>query len=140
MSYIERSLGEGERVIARARFHWWYSFKAWAALVFLGLFLVGIWIWASMLIHKGTTEIAVTSHRFVAKRGLFTIRTNEISLQNIEGVMLTQTFFGRLLGFGHLRVEGTGVDAVMIPDIADPVAFRAAIETARDALTRPRAG
>lgn len=143
MSYIEKSLGEGERIVARAHFHWWYSAKAWLALIFLGIFVIGIWIWFSFMVRKWTTEIAVTSHRFVCKQGLFTLRTNEISLLNIEGVQLTQTFFGRLLGFGHLRVEGTGVDAITIPDIADPIGFRSAIETAKERMappTPPRAG
>jgi len=42
MSYIERSLGSGEKLIARAHFHWWYSLKAWLALIFLGVFIIGI--------------------------------------------------------------------------------------------------
>src|SRR5229473_2776161 len=98
MSYIEQSLGQGEVLIARARFHWWYSAKAWAALILLG--------W-------------------------FTLKTFEVALPNIEGVQVTQTFRGRLLGYGHLRIEGTGVDHVDLPDIADPIGFRAAIETAK---------
>ena len=132
MSYVEKSLGAGERIVARAHFHWWYSVKAWAALILLFWCLIGIWIFVAMMVRRHTTEIAVTSHRFVEKTGLFTLQTNEISLQNIEGVQLEQTFMGRLLGYGHLRIEGTGVDAVMVPDIADPIAFRAAIESAKD--------
>lgn len=130
--YIEKSLGVGERVIAKAHFHWLYGLKAWLALLLLGWILIGIWIFVSMMVRQGTTEIAITSHRFVEKSGLFTLRTNEISLHNIEGVKLEQSFLGRLFGYGHLRIEGTGVDAVTIPDIADPIRFRAAIETAKE--------
>jgi len=132
MSYLEKSLGSGERVIARAHFHWWYSVKAWAALIFLFWCLIGIWIFVAMMVRQNTTEIAVTSHRFVEKTGLFTLRTNEIALQNIEGVQLEQSLMGRILGYGHLRIEGTGVDAVIVPDIANPIAFRAAIESAKE--------
>ena len=137
MSYLEKSLGSGERIVARAHFHWWYSVKAWAALIFLFWCLIGIWIFVAMMVRQNTTEIAVTSHRFVEKTGLFTLRTNEISLQNIEGVQLEQSFMGRILGYGHLRIEGTGVDAVVVPDIANPVAFRAAIETAKERIIAP---
>lgn len=137
MSYIEQSLGQGEKLIARAHFHWWYSFKAWAALILLFWCLIGIWIFFVMMIRKWTTEIGVTSHRFVEKTGLFSLQTNEIALANIEGVRVTQHFWGQLLGYGHLRIEGTGVDAVTIPDIADPIAFRAALETAKDKLKNP---
>ncbi|HEV2561467.1 MAG TPA: PH domain-containing protein [Rhizomicrobium sp.] len=131
MGYIEKSLGAGEVVVAKAHFHWWYSFKAWMALLFLGIFLVGIWIFFRMMIRKWTTEIVVTSHRFVEKTGLFTLSTNEIALPNIEGVRVEQGIWGRILGYGHIRIEGTGVDAIQIPDIADPVGFRRAIETGK---------
>ena len=131
MSYIEKSLGQGETLIMRARFHWWYTFKALLALVFLGIFIVGIFIFFSMMLKKWSTEIGVTTHRFVKKTGLFTLATYEIALPNIEGVKVEQTLWGRILGYGHLRIEGTGVDAVEIPDIADPIGFRAAIETAK---------
>ena len=136
MPYIEESLGAGETLVMRAHFHWWYSVKAWAALILLGLFIVGIWIFFAMMIRKWTTEIGVTTHRFVEKTGLFSLKTNEIALQNIEGVRVTQGVWGRMLGYGHLRIEGTGIDAVTIPDIADPIAFRAAIETAKSGLSK----
>jgi uncharacterized membrane protein YdbT with pleckstrin-like domain len=131
MSYIEKSLGQGETLIARARFHWWYTFKAVLALVFLGWIIIGIVIFFAMMIKKWNTEIGVTTHRFVEKTGVFSLMTYEIALPNIEGVKVEQSFWGRILGYGHLRIEGTGVDAVDIPDIADPIAFRAAIETAK---------
>jgi uncharacterized membrane protein YdbT with pleckstrin-like domain len=131
MSYIEQSLGQGETLIARARFHWWYHLKAWAALILLGWLIIGIVIFAVMMIRLWTTEIGVTTHRFVEKTGWFTLKTFEVALPNIEGVSVTQTFWGRLLGYGHLRIEGTGVDHIDLPDIADPIGFRAAIETAK---------
>jgi uncharacterized membrane protein YdbT with pleckstrin-like domain len=136
MSYIERSLGEGESLVARAHFHWWYSLKAWAALIFLGWFILGIVIFVHMMVRKWTTEIGVTTHRFVEKKGLFNLQTYEITLLNIEGVRVAQTFWGQLLGYGHLRIEGTGVDHVDLPDIANPVAFRAAIETAKSGVAQ----
>lgn len=136
MSYIERSLGEGETLVARAHFHWWYSLKAFAALIFLGWFILGIVIFVHMMVRKWTTEIGVTTHRFVEKKGLFNLQTYEITLLNIEGVRVAQTFWGQLLGYGHLRIEGTGVDHVDLPDIADPVAFRAAIETAKSGAAK----
>jgi uncharacterized membrane protein YdbT with pleckstrin-like domain len=129
--YIEKSLGAGEEIVAIARFHWWYTVKAVLALVFLAWILVGFYIFFAMMIRKWTTEIGVTTHRFVEKTGLFTLTTNELALANVEGVRVIQSFWGRILGYGHLRIEGTGVDAIQLPDIADPVAFRAAIESAK---------
>jgi len=133
MTYIEQSMGANEKLVARAHFHWSYSLKAWLALIFLFWCIVGIIIFFDMMIKKWTIEIGVTTTRFVQKTGLFSLKTNEIALHNIEGVRVEQSFWGRVLGYGHLRIEGTGVDAVVIPDIADPIAFRRAIETAREA-------
>jgi uncharacterized membrane protein YdbT with pleckstrin-like domain len=136
MSYIERSLGSGEKLVARAHFHWWYSLKAWLALLVLGIFIIGIIIFFDMMIRKWTTEIGVTSHRFVMKTGFFQLRTKEISLSNVEGVSVAQSFWGRLLNYGHLQIEGTGVGSVKVPDIADPVGFRRALESAMEAAKK----
>lgn len=154
-SYLERSLGDGERIVAEAHFHWLYTFKALLALIipfvvliiillfgraFAGgwliilgmiLMLAGIFIFLHRMLRRWTTEIAVTSHRFVEKSGLVSLRTNEIALTNIEGVRVYQGIWGRIWGYGSLRIEGTGIDKVDIPPIADPVGFRRAIETAK---------
>jgi uncharacterized membrane protein YdbT with pleckstrin-like domain len=132
MSYIDNSLGDGETVIARAHFHWLYSAAAWLALIVLGVIGIGIIIFISMMVRKWTTEIGVTSHRFVEKKGLFSLRSNEIALPNIEGVKVEQSFLGRIFGYGTVRIEGTGVDAVTTPAIADPVGFVRAIQTAKE--------
>lgn len=164
MAYIDKSLGAGETVIARARFPWTYNYSAWGQFLiplvvliallawahgqpnFLSLsspltwaaILVAIWLvlgvisFLRMMILKWTTEIGVTSHRFVEKYGALSMRTNEIALPNIEGVKVTQSVFGRMLGYGTVRIEGTGVDAVTTPPIADPVGFVRAIQTARE--------
>jgi uncharacterized membrane protein YdbT with pleckstrin-like domain len=132
MSYIENSLGDGETIIARAHFSWLYSAVAWLALIVLGIVGIGIIIFISMMVRKWTTEIGVTSHRFVEKKGLFSLRSNEIALPNIEGVKVNQSLLGRVFGYGTVRIEGTGVDAVTTPNIADRVGFVRAIQTAKE--------
>ncbi len=127
MSYIQDSLGANERVVKEASFHWSYTLGA----VLLALTVIGLVVAIPMLIRKATTEIGITTHRFIMKTGLFSLHTQEMAIHNIEGVKVDQGLFGRILGFGRLRIEGTGVDAIELPTIADPVAFRAAIETAK---------
>ena len=155
MSYIDRSLGEGETIIARASFHWLYITAAWAwlliPLALLGyaysqaqsqpdpytvgagiLSVIGLLMFLRMMTRKWSTEIGVTSHRFVERYGLLSMRTNEIALPNIEGVRVSQPILGRIFGYGTVRIEGTGVDSVTTPTIADPVGFVRAIQTARE--------
>jgi len=137
MSYIEESLGDGETIIAEAHFPWTYGALAWAALILLFWVIgLGIVIFIVMMVRKATTEIGVTSHRFVEKKGLFTRHTNEIALPNIEGVKLNQSLWGRIFDYGTVRIEGTGVDAVTTPNIADPVGFVRAIQTAKEHIAR----
>jgi uncharacterized membrane protein YdbT with pleckstrin-like domain len=156
MSYIERSLGDGEQIVAVARFHWLYDLKAWlalivpgallaaaivyademvrqgAAIVAVALLIVGLVVFLSLMIHKWTTEIGVTSTRFVKKTGFVSLKTEEVAIRNIEAVKVSQSLWGRLFGYGTLRIEGTGDDHVDIPNIDDPVGFRRAIATARE--------
>jgi uncharacterized membrane protein YdbT with pleckstrin-like domain len=162
MSYIQRSLGDGEQVVKIASFHWLYTARALLALigpllVLAGIFLyademmreglaifavallvVGFIVFMTMMVHKWTTEIGITSHRLVRKTGFIALKTNEVALPNIEGVKVSQGLWGRLFGFGTLRIEGTGDDFVDIPNIDDPVGFRRAIETAKSLNARER--
>jgi uncharacterized membrane protein YdbT with pleckstrin-like domain len=131
MSYLEDSMATNEIVIGRAYYHWSYRLTALLALIVLGIFIVGVWIFFAMMIRVWTTEIAVTNQRFVLKKGWLRLDTQEIALPNIEGVRVRQGFFGRILGYGHVHVEGTGVDAVETPPIAHPIEFRRAIENAK---------
>ena len=155
MSYIERSLGDGEQIVTRARFHWLYNLRAWLALVVpllgltavvvyademvreglaifaVALLVAGVVMFFTMMIHKWSTEIGITSRRLVKKTGFIALKTAEVALHNIEGVRVTQSLWGRLFGYGRIRVEGTGDDHIDIPNIDDPVGFRRAIETAK---------
>jgi hypothetical protein len=159
MSYIQQSLGDGETIIARARFHMLYFLAAWLVLLVpLGLllaalgqaqtqpdpysvaagllFLLGLITFLRMMIRQWSIEIGVTSHRFVEKYGLLSMKTNEIALPNIEGVRVNQSILGKLFGYGTVRIEGTGVDSVTTPTIADPVGFVRAIQTAKEFSAR----
>jgi uncharacterized membrane protein YdbT with pleckstrin-like domain len=96
------------------------------------LTLLGLVFFLRVMIRQWSTEIGVTSHRFVEKFGLLSLHTNEIALPNIEGVRVNQSVLGRLFGYGRVRIEGTGVDSVTTPAIADPVGFVRAIQTAKE--------
>jgi uncharacterized membrane protein YdbT with pleckstrin-like domain len=131
MSYVEETLGSDERIIHVARFHWFYTFSAIVILIVLGPLLIGIVIFLVMMIRKWTTEIAVTNMRFVYKRGWISRQTEEMSLHRIEEVNLDQSIFGRIFGYGKLRLSGTGVGTIMLPSIDDPLALRRAIQEAK---------
>ena len=95
------------------------------------MFVMGLLRFASMMIVKVTTEIAITNSRLVYKRGLVARYVGEISIDRIEGVNVLQGVMGRLLDYGRVMVRGMGVGEVVLPPIQDPVAFRKAIDRAR---------
>ena len=159
MSYIQQSMGGGETIVAYAQFPKLYFLGAWLALgvplllftaaLIMGdaqldaftmgsgmLFLLGLLTFIRMMVRQWSTEIGVTSHRFVEKYGVLSMHTNEIALPNIEGVRLHQSMLGRIFGYGTVRIEGTGVDSVTTPNISDPVGFVRAIQTAKELMIK----
>lgn len=163
MSYVEKTLAGGEEIIHRANFNWTYSFfpVLWfslgAASIVLMFFTqyaagvpyaelkVGWWsaiiagvcgslILLSHMIVLITTEIVVTTYRFVFKKGLIARNTQEVSLNKIEEITLHQSIWGRLLGYGQLVLRGTGVGVITLPDLDNPITLRKIIENAKSAL------
>lgn len=139
MSYIDRSLAAGERVVCRGRWPLIHWLGAWAALIFLGIILIGVYIFIRAVVHMSVTEFAVTDRRIVLKRGLFNVHTKELATETIEGVQLVQSLWGQIFGFGRIVVTGTGDAQIVFPPMARPIEFRRAIETTRHANAQARA-
>jgi len=161
--YVEKTLGTGEEVEYRAHFNWTYSFwptiwllvslvpivilayaqfragVPWSQLAvawyifFLGL-AVGILQLLGHMIVLWTTEIVVTTYRFVYKTGLISRNTQEVSLNKIEEITLHQSVWGRLFDYGSLTMRGTGVGVIDLPNIDEPIKVRRIIENAKSNL------
>lgn len=133
VSYIAQALAPGETVRASARLHWVLWLRAWAALIVLGIVIVGIVIFARQVIFNLTTEVAATDRRLIRKLGFLERRVMDIGLENIESVNIDQDFLGTIFGYGRLSIHGTGDQSFVTPLIADPVKFRREIEAAMPA-------
>lgn len=160
--YVEKSLAGDEHIVYRAHFNWTFSFfpVLWFAVgcapvaLYLMImargvsfeqlktgwyivgfgFAVGFLILLMHLIYLVTTEIVITNYRLVYKTGWIARNTQEVSLANIEEMTLTQSFWGRILGYGKLVVRGTGVGVIELPNLDDPIVVRKKIESARATL------
>ena len=95
------------------------------------VFIIGVMKFAQMLVIKATTEIAITTTRLIYKRGLVARNVGEMNIDRIEGISIDQSLWGRIFNFGRVIVRGMGVGELYLPQIADPVKFRRAIEKAR---------
>lgn len=106
-----------------------FRFTAFALVV------AGLIQFAMAIIVKATTEIAVTNHRLILKRGFISRNVQELRVENIESVEVHQGVMGRIFHYGRLQVFGTGVGEVKLPTlIADPVDFRRAVLKARESV------
>jgi hypothetical protein len=96
-----------------------------------GFLLLGIALFAHMMIIRATTEIAVTSSRFVLKEGIVARHVDEINIDRIESVHVIQSILGRLLDYGTVMVRGMGVGEIILPPVAHPIVLRKAIDHAK---------
>src|SRR5690606_27158881 len=131
MRYIDESLAPGETILQRGQWPGIFWFGAWAALILLGIILVGIFIFVRAAVIMKTTDFAVTDRRVILKRGWLNRRTQELAVESVESVSLDQSIMQRAFGYGRVIVTGTGDAVVVFPPMANPVAFRRAIEAAR---------
>ena len=69
----------------------------------------------------------ITNRRVIVLSGLLNIRTLEIHLKKIEGLLVSRPLLGRLLNFGTIYITGTGGIKIPLENIKDPEGFRETI-------------
>lgn len=106
----------------------------------LGMFILGLYFFAHMMIVKATTEIAVTSERLIYKKGLIARMVGELNVDRIEGVSVRQGVLGRIFGYGNVIIRGMGVGEVVLPPIEAPIEFRRAVMEAQAVLLKSGGG
>jgi len=130
MSYIQESLSAGEKVEALFKLHWfaWLPMVIW---ILLGLVTFGLtWLIALYeFLRLKFTEQGVTNKRVILKRGIVGRQTDEMKVTSIETVEINQGVWGRICGFGTVKVTGRGISDVVFERIADPMAVKRQIES-----------
>ena len=131
MKFIKKTLPSNEDIEMAISFHWTHMLVAFLYLIFLGWFLIGFFIFFSMLIEKWTTERALTSRRLIVKVGLISRSTEEISCNRIEEVNLAQSIFQRIFGCGNIRIKGVGSGEIVLKNIDNPLEVQRKINELR---------
>lgn len=150
MSYVQSNLMSGECVVYAAKVHWFIFIPGliWLAigisffskvtldsgptLLVWGLVAIffAITTLTRAILAKISTELAVTSNRVIAKKGLIARSTIELNHAKVESFNVDQSVFGRLFGFGTITVNGTGGVRTPFRCIESPLDFRRkAVET-----------
>ncbi len=97
------------------------SFFCFLSIIFLIPTLILI---LEAIITMRTSEFVVTNKRVIAKTGFIRRNITEILLTKVESVEVDQNIFGRICGFGTIKITGTGGTHQRVRAIVDPLKIR----------------
>ena len=113
-SYVNQNLISGEKVEYETTYHW---------IIFLNLRAL-FTLFIAPIFDRWTSEFAITNKRVIIKIGWISRKTVELNLSKIESVNVDQSFWGRIFGFGDIRIIGTGGTREVFLKLAKPLEFR----------------
>lgn len=151
MSYIQKVLQPGESLVYVTKLHWLVYVRAVMLLVLAVVFAVagevaggdeftnaglaagGLFVFFALVsaihaaIKRASTELAVTDHRVIFKRGIVSRYTIEMARSKVESVDVVQSIGGRIFNYGTILVRGTGGTLEPFRNIEHPLQLRSAI-------------
>jgi len=134
MRYVAETMAPDEVILAVGRFPRTYDLISFLWL----LTILGIPIFLTRVARKRCTELAVTSKRFVYKRGLVSRVTDEVATNRIRHVKVTQGVMGRIFNYGKIYVEGAEIGVFGLPAIRKPTQFRKALIVSGSGIPDPQ--
>jgi uncharacterized membrane protein YdbT with pleckstrin-like domain len=167
MTYLDRLLAPGERIVVRTRRHavvLMRSVGAAAFVVLAGLFLavyvggVGrfaetdrVWAWGGAglavlglfvalpaWLRWRSEEYLVTDRRVIQLEGFVSKRVLDSSLDKINDVRLSQSLAGRLLGFGTIEILTASETGMnRLDQVPAPLEFKRAMMATRGGAGAP---
>jgi uncharacterized membrane protein YdbT with pleckstrin-like domain len=155
MSYVEKNLISGEKLVYRTGIHWLVLFWPFVFAVLLAAAGVAVYIYRNDLvwvsaalvaiaaiilivagIRRNATEMAVTNRRVIIKTGIASRRSLEIMLPKVESIGIDESAGGRMLGYGTVTIHGTGGTPEPFRLIAHPSEFRRQVQQQIDNATK----
>jgi len=158
MSYVEKHLIEGERIIYKTRLHWIVLILPLLLAVIFGaagivllassangsgdsqatslamtiagiiLLLIAVTLIVRGILKRNSTQMTVTNMRVVANVGIASRRSIEIFLSRVESIGVEESMMGRLLGYGTVIVRGTGGTPETFDKVAHPLELRTQVQ------------
>ena len=157
--YLEEMLGENEAILLRARKHWSVLFGnialeivlviALIVAVFallptvafpvapLGFFLVLVPLVGMVrdVLVWYNRQYIVTNRRVIQTAGVFSKDVVDSSLEKVNDVKMSQSFWGRLFDYGDIEIlTASEVGANVFRSIGEPIKFKTAMLNAKERL------
>ena len=155
--YIQRMLGENERILLITRQHWFVLFSAILAEITITLLLIAAFSVATIYYRLAAIgfvlvflplismlrdiliwtnhEYLVTNRRVIQISGIFNKNVVDSSLEKVNDVKMTQSFFGRLFDYGDVEIlTASEIGVNLFKRIGNPVKFKTAMLNAKEKL------
>lgn len=156
-SYIDNMLGENERIVLATRQHGFVLFSAimgeilFALVVIVAVSVVSISIppaafgfalvlipilsaLRDILIWK-SQEYLVTNRRVIQISGFFNKNVVDSSLEKVNDVKMSQSFFGRIFDYGDVEIlTASEIGTNLFKRIGNPVKFKTAMLNAKEKI------
>ena len=153
MGYIDDSLSDKEEVKDRFNLHWFAKIPMflWLTLAIptLGFTLYSVfqegedWKYSLAIpvcvialilafvewLKLRSIEQGVTNKRVINKKGFIRRESDEMKVASIETVEIIQSVFGRMFGYGTVRITGKGTSDLVFNNIDDPMDVKRKIES-----------
>ena len=159
-SYLEELLGENERILLVTRQHWSILFSnIFLEILLIVLLAVGVTALRLFfplvpLVSLGyilvlvpligmlrdftiwnNREYVITNFRVIQISGVFDKDVVDSSLEKVNDVKMSQSFWGRLFGYGDIEIlTASEIGVNLFKRIAEPVKFKTAMLNAKEEL------
>jgi uncharacterized membrane protein YdbT with pleckstrin-like domain len=156
-TYLEELLGENEKILLETHQHWFVLFgKIFLELVLIVIIIAGslieytfypvaifglilvivplIGMLGDIMVWRNKAYI-VTTHRVIQTSGVFSKNVVDSSLEKVNDVKLSQSFLGRMFGYGDIEIlTASELGVNLFHEIADPIGFKTAMLNAKERL------
>ena len=155
--FTQSMLGENERIILVTRQHWFVLFSAILLELIVTFFVIIGSVVAAVnfplagfaillvivplvsMLHDILAwkehQYIVTNWRVIQFSGIFNKRVVDSSLEKVNDVRLSQSFLGRMFGYGDVEIMTASEQGVnLFKRIGDPISFKTAMLNAREKL------
>lgn len=157
--YLEEMLGENEKIVLRARKHWSVLFGNIILEIFLIIALIVISFLLLPLVAFPVVPLGlalvivpligmvrdvliwynrqyiVTNRRVIQTSGVFSKDVVDSSLEKVNDVKMSQSFWGRLFDYGDIEIlTASEVGANVFRSIGEPIKFKTAMLNAKERM------
>lgn len=156
-SYLDGLLGESEQILLETHQHWFVLFgKIFVELLLIVLLIGGslalsafypvalyglililvpfVGLLTDVMVWRNKAYI-VTNRRVIQISGVFSKDVVDSSLEKVNDVKMSQSFFGRMFGYGDIEIlTASELGVNMFHQIAEPVDFKTAMINAKERM------